>query len=50
MDELKSTTNKRVLVLLPQKYVQKVVPNMAKNKLEGGRHFSVITEEDQVMK
>jgi hypothetical protein len=47
VDTLRKQTDERILVLIPQTYVNKVVPNSAKNR--GGQKFSQITADDQVL-
>jgi pentatricopeptide repeat protein len=46
VDSLRKQTNDRVLVLIPQNYVNRVVPNSAKNRV--GVRFSQTTADDQV--
>ena len=45
VDTLKESGEDRILVLLPQTYVQKVVPNSAKNR--AGHRFTQTTADDQ---
>jgi hypothetical protein len=48
VDTLRAASNDRILVLLPQAYVQKVIPNSTKHR--AGKHkMTTTTDDDQVL-